>query len=124
MAKRKFWGDLLFNKGHLEAARKLFIKYDEAVIFTRMIPGFRTIVSFPAGAVRMPIAKFVAYTTLGCLTWNFVLVGAGVYDGSNWAEIAGISRYLIIVSVVVVLTLVAILFIRRRNHAQKMKKEK
>lgn len=121
LAKRKFLGDILFSKSHMETAKSLFSRYDEAVIFTRMVPGFRTIVSFPAGAVKMPLRKFVVYTTVGCTAWNLVLVGAGFYLGSNWTEIAGVSRYAIMSTVVAILILIVLVLVRRRNRLKAVK---
>ena len=42
-----------------------FQKYgDKAVLFGRMIPVFREIVSIPAGLLKMKLPKFLAYTIL------------------------------------------------------------
>jgi membrane protein DedA with SNARE-associated domain len=81
-----------------------------------MIPGFRTLVSFPAGAVKMPLRKFAAYTTGGCLVWNAFLVHIGVYLGSNWREVAGVSRYLIIGVLAAILVVLVVFLIRRRKR--------
>lgn len=121
LERRKFLSNLFFSKGRLEAAQNLFQKYSTAVIFTRMIPGFRTLISFPAGAVRMPLAKFAAYTLLGCLLWDLILVGGGVYVGSNWAEIAGISNYLIVASIIGVLFVLGVYFLRTRTQVNRAK---
>jgi len=43
------------------------------------------------------------------------LIYVGWYLGKNWAEVAGISRYLILASVVAILILVVFLFIRRKR---------
>jgi membrane protein DedA with SNARE-associated domain len=87
----------VFTKNQLEVAISWFGKYGSIVIlFSRLIPGFRTIVSFPAGAVKMPLAKFAVYTTIGCLIWNSMLIYFGYFLGSRWTQVAGISHYLII----------------------------
>ena len=56
----------------------------------RLIPAVRTLISFPAGAVRMPMAKFLAYTVAGCLLWNSLLIYVGYYLGSKWDEVADV----------------------------------
>lgn len=67
----------------------------------------------------MPMKKFLLFTTAGCLVWNAVLVYLGWYLGKNWTEVAGISRYLIIGSVVAVVAVITVyLFLRRRKTQQ------
>jgi membrane protein DedA with SNARE-associated domain len=40
-----------------------------AVLFGRMLPGLRTLISVPAGVARMPMGRFLAYSTAGSLVW-------------------------------------------------------
>ena len=48
-----------------------FQKYgDKAVLFGRMIPVFREMISIPAGLLKMKFAKFFAYTLLGSCAWS------------------------------------------------------
>lgn len=63
----------------------------------------------------MKLPKFIVFTTAGCIVWNVILIYVGWYLGKNWVEVAGISRYLILASVVGVLVLVAFLLVRRRR---------
>jgi membrane protein DedA with SNARE-associated domain len=56
------------------------------VLFGRLIPGVRSVVSVPAGLSEMPVARFVALTALGSAVWNCVLIGAGWALGSRWRE--------------------------------------
>lgn len=115
LARRKVLDRILFDKAHLEMAEKWFNKYGDAAVFlSRMIPGFRTLVSFPAGAIKMRVWKFIAYTTAGCLVWDAFLIYLGVYVGANWREVAGVSRYLI-VGVLVAILVISIIFLTRRR---------
>ena len=117
LVRRRVLDKLLFNKTRLEMAETWFDKYGAfAVFLSRMIPGFRTLVSFPAGAVKMPIRKFVAYTTAGCIVWNAFLVYIGVYLGTNWRMVASVSHYLIIGGVAAILVILAVFLIRRKNR--------
>jgi membrane protein DedA with SNARE-associated domain len=116
LAKHKILGRVILSQKQLEIAASWFNKHGASMVFfSRLIPGFRTVVSFPAGAVRMKLPKFIVFTTAGCIVWNVVLIYVGWYLGKNWAEVAGISRYLILASVLVVLVLVAFLLIRRKR---------
>ena len=103
--------------GQLEVAARWLNKYGILMVFLdRLIPGFRTIVSFPAGAVRMSMAKFVTFTIAGCLVWNSILIYVGFYLGSNWTEVAGVSRYLILGAIAAVLIIIVIYLIIRRKR--------
>jgi membrane protein DedA with SNARE-associated domain len=120
LARHKILGRVLLSTAQLEIAAKWFNKHGPVVVFFgRLIPGFRTIVSFPAGAVHMSLTKFVAFTTAGCLVWNVALIYVGWYLGKNWAEVAGVSRYLIFGSVSAVLVIVAVYLVRRKQMKDK-----
>jgi membrane protein DedA with SNARE-associated domain len=117
LARRRILGKLLFKKARLETAEKWFDRYGAFVVFLgRMIPGFRTLVSFPAGAVKMSMRKFVAYTTGGCLIWNTFLIYIGIYLGTNWQMAESVSRYLIIGAVAIILVGLVVFLIRRKSR--------
>jgi membrane protein DedA with SNARE-associated domain len=62
-----------------------FLKHgSKAVLFGRMIPVFRSLVSVPAGVERMPLGTFLGLTTLGSAVWNTLFVLAGYLLGENW----------------------------------------
>jgi membrane protein DedA with SNARE-associated domain len=111
LAKHHILGKVFFTPNQLVVSVRWFDKYGAVVVFfSRLIPVFRTIVSFPAGAVKMPIAKFIVYTTAGCLIWNGVLIYVGYWLGSKWQEVAGISHDIIVAAgVAVVVGLVGFL---------------
>ena len=48
-----------------------------AVLIGRLIPTVRTFISVPAGVARMPMASFLAFTTVGTVSWTTVLAMAG-----------------------------------------------
>ncbi len=50
-----------------------------AVFLTRFIPVLRTIINFPAGFAKMDFRKFLAYTLLGTVIWDVVLMAFGFY---------------------------------------------
>ncbi len=64
-----------------------FQKYgDKAVLFGRMIPVFREMVSIPAGLLKMKFAKFITYTILGSCGWSITLILIGYYFGNAALE--------------------------------------
>ncbi len=123
LARRKTIQKLLYDQGRMDTAEKWFKKYGaNAVFLCRLIPGFRTLISFPAGALKMSLTKFITYTTIGCLVWDIVLVSIGTYLGAQWREVTGVIRYLIIIVAVAAIVIVAVWLIRRRYKHKSNKK--
>ena len=60
------------------------------VLFGRLVPGARSLVSIPAGLSEMPVARFTVLTSLGSATWTTVLIGAGWGLGSNYEKVGGV----------------------------------
>src|SRR5215218_2606915 len=55
---------LLIRQHEIELAERFFDRYGAATaFFSRLLPIVRTFISFPAGVARMPIGKFIAYST-------------------------------------------------------------
>lgn len=101
---------------YVQRTEKWFNKYGATAVFlSRLAPVFRTLISFPAGAVKMPLSKFVVYTAAGCLLWNTILICGGVVLGTSWQRMAAISNYLIVVAVAVISVAVAALFVKRKK---------
>jgi len=64
-----------------------FQKYgDKAVLFGRMVPVFREMISIPAGLLKMKFAKFLTYTILGSCGWSITLILVGYYFGNAALE--------------------------------------
>jgi len=58
------------------------------VLGGRVIPGIRTLVSIPAGLVRIPFPKFFIATFIGSYIWCTLLIGAGFILGHEWMLIS------------------------------------
>jgi membrane protein DedA with SNARE-associated domain len=72
-----------------------FRRHDTAIIFwARFLPGIRNLVSLPAGAAGMPLACFALLTLAGTLTWNAILLIAGVLLGRNWEAVLDLLDWL------------------------------
>jgi membrane protein DedA with SNARE-associated domain len=105
---------LLIRDHEIEAADRFFAKYGAAtVFFGRLLPIVRTFISFPAGVTRMPIGKFIVYSTAGALPWSIALVYAGTVLGANWREIRdALQPFDTLIAVLVVLLFIALLWWR------------
>lgn len=116
LTKYRLLGRALLSENQLKFAASYFTRYGSIMVFAgRLIPVVRTLISFPAGAVKMPIAKFVAYTVAGCILWNSILLYVGFYLGSKWQEVADVSHYLVIVVAVVAVALFVAFLVWRRK---------
>lgn len=103
----------------IDKANRWFNRHGaKTVLFCRLIPGVRTLISLPAGINRMPITLFLLYSTVGTALWVSLLTALGYFLGSNYSLV---ELYLAPVSKVVLLGLliafVAWIIQRRRRKA-------
>jgi membrane protein DedA with SNARE-associated domain len=83
-----------------------------AVFLGRMVPLVRTFVSYPAGISRMPLPRFLLFTTLGSVPWNLGLIYAGFLVGENYPVIEETIKPYEYVIYAVVIALVVFLAVR------------
>ncbi|AEM88690.1 DedA family protein [Streptomyces violaceusniger] len=88
----------------------------KAVLFGRMIPIFRSMISIPAGVERMRLPVFLALTTAGSLTWNAIFVLAGYLLGTRWHQVTDLvglySKAVLGAAVLAVLAFTAVRLLR------------
>jgi membrane protein DedA with SNARE-associated domain len=118
------WGKILrVTERELTTAEGWFARFGTwVVLVARVIPLARSVVSIPAGMMRMPIGRFTVLTTVGSLVWNGVLIGAGYQLGANWEQVTDVvGRYSGLMLWVAILGVVGagIWLYRRRSGAQK-----
>ncbi|GAA3395222.1 DedA family protein [Cryptosporangium minutisporangium] len=85
----------------------------KAVFFGRMIPLFRSLISIPAGVERMPLGRFLLYTTAGSLLWNTLFVMAGYQLGEQWWRVERYAGWLQYAVIAVVMAAVGWFVLRR-----------
>lgn len=51
------------------------------IFVSKLLPMIRTLISIPAGVLKMNFLKYTVSSALGILVWNLVFVGAGYYMG-------------------------------------------
>jgi membrane protein DedA with SNARE-associated domain len=83
------------------------------VLIGRVIPGVRTLVSIPAGLVRIPFLKFFLATFAGAYVWCTVLIGAGYLLGHEWHLISEYVKTHLPLVVIAILFLVLAYFLYR-----------
>lgn len=82
------------SESQLNSVDRFWNKHGEWTTFScRLIPGVRQLISLPAGLARMPMARFLLFTSLGAGIWLVILMAigyiAGIYDQkwqSIWAQ--------------------------------------
>jgi membrane protein DedA with SNARE-associated domain len=113
---------LRLRERDLDRAEAWFLRHGAwAVVLGRLVPGVRTVISFPAGMAGMPLRRFVALTAAGSLLWNAALIAAGWQLGRNHHRVGAIVDQASIVVLGSGATLlvagIAVLAIRRLSSA-------
>ncbi len=73
------------------------------MLICRCVPLVRSLISIPAGFVRMNLARFVLFTTLGSLVWNSALILLGFYGSDHIDTVASAIakvQYLVLAAIV------------------------
>ena len=69
---------LMVTQEDVDKADRFFDRHGaKVVLFGRLAPGVRSVVSIPAGASAMGLRRFTIYTALGSALWNAALIGIG-----------------------------------------------
>src|SRR3546814_7632684 len=69
-------------------AERLLGRSGSAIVFVaRMLPSVRTIISIPAGLLKMGMARFFLWSAAGTAVWSSALAIAGYFLGSPFKEI-------------------------------------
>lgn len=115
---RRYGRYVMVSEGDLDRVLTLFERYGNAIIFFgRLIPIIRSLISLPAGMNRMPLPRFLVFTTLGAGIWTTVLAAGGVFLGENWEDIMGyVDQYQKVTLVVLVLIATGFIVMRLRER--------
>ncbi|MDG6995589.1 MAG: VTT domain-containing protein [Nitrososphaerota archaeon] len=108
------------NESHLQTSERWFSKYGSfAVLFARFVPLVRTLVAFPAGTGRMKMGKFLAFSAIGILAWDAILVYLGFIAGQNSTSLAShlesIFTPIEVLVTIIIVSLFGIWYVRRRG---------
>ncbi|CAM3490618.1 DedA family protein [Marinicrinis lubricantis] len=114
------WGHVLrVKKEDIHKANAWFDKYGYwTVLFCRMVPLIRSLISIPAGMARMKFSLFLLFTTIGTVIWNTILVCVGAAVGDNWEDIVSFMDVYSNIAYAVIgigVILFVILYIRKRR---------
>lgn len=118
-ADSRFGHICLLSGEKVQHAEEYFNEYGKVSTFIgRLIPAVRQLISIPAGLLRMRLATFIAFTTLGAGIWNSVLAALGYFAHGQQDLINKYSHelgYAIVGIVCVVIAFIAIRYIRKKR---------
>ncbi len=105
----------------IERAKVKFHHRSGMVVFlNRFIPGMRAPICFAAGLVGVEGNTFFLFSSISVSLWNFFLVLAGFYVGTNWETAQSFLKTynLIIASLIIFIVLIVTVsyFIRRKRR--------
>lgn len=107
----------------LDKTQRWFQKHGKkAVLFGRLVPVIRTLVSLPAGFSNMPMAQFLIYSTIGTLGWVSLLTGIGYWLGVQKLDYHLVDQYLSPVSKAIAVLLVLAFGVWVVRHWNRRKK--
>lgn len=127
--KRFFCGKagklLCFNADDFSKAQKYFDRCGgKAVLVCRCIPVVRSIVSIPAGIVKMNLVKFIALTFAGSAVWNTVIILLGYKLGDSWQKAEkwlGIYSDVVLSACILTALTVALILLKRKRKSRDKK---
>lgn len=108
------------KKADIQKADDWFGRYGYwTVLFCRMVPLIRSLISIPAGMSRMTFWLFFLFTLIGTVIWNVILIMMGVVLGASWQSILGfMAMYstVVYVCIVIGIILLLLLWVRKYRH--------
>ena len=79
---------LTLDWDEVEKLHDWFLRFGSGIVFVfRFVPIARTMVSLPAGMVRMSQVKFLIWTAAGSTIWISAIAGAGNWFGGQFAQV-------------------------------------
>ncbi|MCG7378959.1 DedA family protein [Paenibacillus sp. ACRSA] len=116
------WGHILrIKKEDIYRVDAWFDKYGMwTVLFCRMIPLVRSLISIPAGMSNMKFGLFVLFTTIGTFVWNIILVSVGAALGASWESILSfMDVYSLVIYIILAILIVGfIIWWIKRSRAR------
>ncbi|MDA0370444.1 MAG: DedA family protein [Actinomycetota bacterium] len=113
------------KKSDVHKGFQWFERHGSAVVlFGRLIPVVRSVVSIPAGAEKMPLVRFSVLTALGSLVWNAIWIAVGWGLGDQWKKAGSWGDYIQYGAVVLIaIALIAVIVRARRTSTSSTNSE-
>lgn len=103
----------------LDRAERWFDRWGNlGVLIGRVTPIVRSFVSYPAGALEMPLAPYTVLTLIGSAIWAFAIAGIGYGLGSSYSRFDHGFKYVEYLVLAGIVLLAAYLLYRWRRAAR------
>lgn len=111
------------SKKSLDISYSFFDKYKNAsILFSRLIPIARTMISIVAGTLKMNCFKFILFSTIGLSIWNIALIYGGyIFFDNLEAIISIVSTYSLIIKIIIALIAIALTLKYIKNKERRTK---
>lgn len=84
----KYGKYFLINTANIEKADDWIKRFGARSVFiAQLLPAIGSIISIPAGALKMKYSRFITFTFLGGFIWCFTFIYLGTILGANWQRI-------------------------------------
>lgn len=116
----RFGRVMTLNAEEIDVAVGWFNRFGPVIVlFGRLMPLIRTLISIPAGLARMPLPVFLLASTTGALIWNTILTTAGYVLHEHYEMVESILDPLsyIVLGLVVLIYLVRLVMWKPSKRA-------
>jgi membrane protein DedA with SNARE-associated domain len=110
---------VLLTHRDVDRAEAWFVRRGEPlVLFGRLIPLVRSVVSLAAGLSQMAIVRFLVFTSIGCVLWCTALACLGYGLGASYRRLLTAFSAGSLVLAVILVAGVAVAFVLRFRHVR------
>jgi membrane protein DedA with SNARE-associated domain len=110
---------VLLTHRDVDRAEAWFVRRGEPlVLFGRLVPLVRSVVSLAAGLSQMAILRFLVFTSIGCVLWCTALACLGYGLGASYRRLLTAFSAGSLVLAVILVAALAVAFILRFRHVR------
>jgi membrane protein DedA with SNARE-associated domain len=110
---------VLLTHRDVDRAEAWFVRRGEPlVLFGRLVPLVRSVVSLAAGLSQMAIVRFLVFTSIGCVLWCTALACLGYGLGASYRRLLTAFSAGSLVLAVILVAALAVAFILRFRHVR------
>jgi membrane protein DedA with SNARE-associated domain len=111
---------IIASPSDVERGQRIFDRHGSWIVAAaRCVPVLRSLVSLPAGVVRMPLIRFSLLTILGAGVWNAIFIAAGWQLADRWELVQRYSAPVSAVIIALILGTLVWLVIRKFRQGNK-----
>lgn len=90
-----------------------------SIMLGRVVPLFRTYISFASGITRQNYLEFLLFSSIGILSWNTLLISCGYLLGENFEVILPyIKQYSMMILLLIAAVVLFAVWKKRKRRMQ------